>query len=162
MNCRIRAFEKKDYERVLNVCVSAFTPIHRAFEEALGSKIFDYRYHDWREQYADYLGRISNSDPAVKVYVVEDAGALVAFVVTIMDCKRKIGEIGLNAVAPEHQGKGIGEMMYAFALKELKERGAEVAYVGTGGDSAHAPARAAYEAVGFDRAIPAVHYFRTL
>jgi ribosomal protein S18 acetylase RimI-like enzyme len=162
MDRRIRAFEKQDYERVLDICVSAFTPIHRLLEETLGSEIFGYRYHDWRERYADYLGRLPGSDPAVKVYVVEEAGALVAFVFTIMDRERKIGEIGLNAVDPEHQGKGIGRMMYEFALKDLKERGAEIAYVGTGGDAAHAPARAAYAAVGFDKAIPSVHYFRRL
>jgi ribosomal protein S18 acetylase RimI-like enzyme len=159
---RIRAYEKRDYDRVLEICVSAFAPIHRGFEEALGSKIFDRRYRDWKEKYAEYLGGISTSDPAVKVYVVEDAGTVVAFVFTILDRERKIGEIGLNAVDPDRQGKGIGKMMYAFALEDLKARGAEIAYVGTGGDSAHAPARAAYEAVGFDRAIPALHYFRTL
>ncbi len=90
----------------------------------------------------------------MKVYVVEDAGALVGFIVTIMDCKRKIGEIGLNAVDPGHQGKGIGKMMYAFALNDLRKWGAEIAYVGTGGDSAHSLARAVYEAVGFDKAAP--------
>lgn len=162
MDRRIRAFEKRDYERVLDICVSAFTPIHRLLEETLGREVFSRRYYDWREQYADYLGKISASDPAVKVYVVEDAGVLIAFVFTIMDFDRKVGEIGLNAVAPEHQGKGVGKMMYAFALTDLKERGAEIAYVGTGGDSAHAPARVAYEAVGFDKAIPAAHYFKKL
>jgi GNAT superfamily N-acetyltransferase len=162
MNCQIRAFERRDYKRVLDVCVSAFTPIHRLFEETLESEIFACRYHGWREQYADYLGKISSSDPAVKVYVVEGAGALVAFVFTIMDCKRKIGEVGLNAVDPGHQGKGIGKMMYEFALNDLRKRGAEIAYVGRAAIPRHSPARAAYEAVGFDKAVAAVHYFRTL
>ena len=52
--------------------------------------------------------------------------------------------------------------MYAFALRNLKERGADYVYVGTGADAAHAPARAAYEAVGFDRSIPVVYYYRKL
>ena len=52
--------------------------------------------------------------------------------------------------------------MYAFALRSLKERGAVYVYVGTGGDAAHAPARAAYEAVGFDRSIPVVYYYKQL
>ena len=55
-----------------------------------------------------------------------------------------------------------GSEMYAFALARLTSRGAEVAYVGTGGDAAHAPARRAYEALGFDRIIPSVHYYREL
>lgn len=162
MDYQIRAYEQRDYERVLEVCVAAFAPIHQGFEEALGSEIFRQRYHDWKEQYADYLAKISGSDLAVKVYVVETEGTLVAFVFTIMDDERRIGEIGLNAVHPDYQRQGIGKMMYAFALRDLKDRGAEVAYVGTGGDRAHAPARTAYEAVGFDKAIPSMHYFRKL
>jgi GNAT superfamily N-acetyltransferase len=162
MQCRIRAYAKQDYQRVLEICLAAFAPVHRGFEDALGSEIFGRRYHDWREQYAHALASISSSDPAVRVYVVEDEGTTVAFVFTSLDQERKIGEIGLNAVAPAHQGKGIGKMMYRFALDDLRQRGAEVAYVGTGGDRAHAPARAAYAAVGFDKAVPAMHYFRTL
>ena len=52
--------------------------------------------------------------------------------------------------------------LYEHALARLKARGAEIAYVGTGGDAAHEPARRAYEGLGFDRSIPAVHYYRTL
>jgi GNAT superfamily N-acetyltransferase len=60
------------------------------------------------------------------------------------------------------QGKGIGKAMYAFALEDLKERGAEIACVGTGGDFAHARARKAYEAIGFDKAIPGMFLFKVL
>jgi hypothetical protein len=52
--------------------------------------------------------------------------------------------------------------MYAFALKDLKQRGAEIACVGTGGDAAHEPARGAYASVGFDKAIPGMFLFKVL
>jgi GNAT superfamily N-acetyltransferase len=162
MTSRIRPFERADCHRVLEICVAAFTPIHQGLEETLGSTIFNARYHDWKQQYADYLAKISDTGPAVRVYVVEEEGAPVAFVFTILDANRQIGEIGLNAVAPERQGQGIGKEMYEFALEDLKKRGAKVAYPGTGGDPAHAPARAAYQKVGFDRAIPGVYFFKTL
>ena len=162
MTCQMRPFERRDYERVLQICIDAFTPHHRLFKETLGREIFRLQYQNWREQYAKYLGKLPDSDPAVKAYVAEIDGELAGFVVTIMDDKKKTGEIGLNAVAPDHQGKGIGRRMYQFALADLKKRGARAAYVGTGADAAHAPARAAYEAVGFDRAITAIHYFREL
>lgn len=90
----------------------------------------------------------------MKVYVAELDDAVAGFVFTLFDAKRKTGEIGLNAVDPRLQGQGIGRAMYEFALTDLKERGAEIAYVGTGGDPAHQPARSAYEAVGFDKTIP--------
>ena len=63
---------------------------------------------------------------------------------------------------PNCRADGIGRAMYEFALKNLKERGAEIACVGTGGDAAHAPARRAYQAIGFDKAIPGLHLFKVL
>ena len=72
----------------------------------------------------------------MKVYVAELDDAVAGFVFTLFDAKRKTGEIGLNAVDPRLQGQGIGRAMYEFALTDLKERGAEIAYVGTGGDPA--------------------------
>ena len=60
------------------------------------------------------------------------------------------------------QGRGIGRAMYKFALKDFKQRGAEIACVGTGGDDAHVPARGAYAAVGFDKAIPGMFLFKVL
>ena len=89
-------------------------------------------------------------------------GTVVGFIFTIMDANRKTGEIGLNAVDPNIQQQGIGRAMYEFVLADLKKRGAEIAYVGTGGDATHAPARAAYKALGFDKMIPAAHFFKRL
>jgi GNAT superfamily N-acetyltransferase len=60
------------------------------------------------------------------------------------------------------QGLGIGRALYNFALDDLKSRGAVIACVGTGGDAAHEAARRAYEAIGFDKAIPGLHLFKVL
>jgi ribosomal protein S18 acetylase RimI-like enzyme len=157
----IRSFESRDFARVHDICVRAFTPIHEGFERELGPEIFEHQYSGWQERYADDLRKLT-ADPATMIHVVEDAGNVLAFVTTVVDPQRRFGEIGLNAVDPAHQGRGIGKTMYAFALESLKQRGADIAYVGTGADAAHAPARAAYEALGFDKAIPSIHYFRKL
>lgn len=162
MKLAVRPYEKRDYARVLDICIAAFEPIHRAFEQALGMRIFKLQYQDWKEQYAETLRRISRRDPDRRVHVVELDGAVAGFIFTVMDAKRKTGEIGLNAVDPKLQGRGIGRAMYEFALNNLKERGAEIACVGTGGDASHAPARKAYQAIGFDKAIPGLHLFKVL
>ena len=60
-------------------------------------------------------------------------GAVVGFIFTVMDARRKTGEIGLNAVDPKLQGRGIGRAMYEFALNNLKERGAEMPASGPAG-----------------------------
>ncbi len=162
MDLVIRPYAKADYRRVLEICVAAFEPIHRGFEEALGPRIFDLQYGDWREQYAKTLSRISTRDRATKVYVAEVEDEIAGFVFTLLDTERKSGEIGLNAVDPARHGQGIARAMYRFALDDLKRRGAEVASVGTGADAAHAPARAAYEAAGFDRMIQGLYLFKEL
>jgi GNAT superfamily N-acetyltransferase len=96
------------------------------------------------------------------VHVAELDGVVAGFIFTIMDERRKTCEIGLNAVDPALQGRGIGKAMYQYALDNLKERGAEIACVGTGGDAAHEAARRAYQAAGFDRALPGLHLFKVL
>jgi ribosomal protein S18 acetylase RimI-like enzyme len=162
MSLIIRPYTKTDYEQVLAICIAAFEPIHRGFETALGRRVFELQYNDWRGDYAETLRGISPEDASTKVYVAERDGAIAAFIFTRIDAKRKTGEIGLNAVDPKLQGNGIGKEMYEFALADLKARGAEIAQVGTGGDAAHEPARRAYEAAGFDRAIPGLHLFKVL
>jgi hypothetical protein len=52
--------------------------------------------------------------------------------------------------------------MYEFAIAQMKEAGMRVATVGTGGDPSHAPARRAYEKVGFAVQIPSVWLCRKL
>jgi ribosomal protein S18 acetylase RimI-like enzyme len=158
----MRPYKRTDYDRVLEICIAAFEPIHEGFEKALGRRIFELQYRDWRQQYAETLGAIATEATDKAVYVAELDGVVAGFIFTTIDAKRKTGEIGLNAVDPKLQGRGIGSAMYRFALDDLKARGAELACVGTGADSAHAPARRAYEAIGFDKAITAVYLFKVL
>lgn len=161
MTYTIRPFEPRDFSRVHEICVAAFTPIHEGFEQALGPDIFAHEYTSWQDRYADDLKKLTASAPATLVHVIEDVSVIAGFVATTLH-ESKLGEIGLNAVDPAYQGRGAGKQMYLFALDSLKQRGAEIAYVGTGADAAHAPARAVYEAIGFDSAIPSVHYFKKL
>lgn len=73
--------------------------------------------------------------------------------------KRRIGEIGNNAVKPECQGMGIGTFQYRKVLEIFRKEDMRFAAVTTGLDEAHAPARAAYEKVGFRKAITMVTYY---
>lgn len=90
------------------------------------------------------------------------AGEVVGFCAVTLDSKTRIGEIDLNAVAPGHQGKGLGALMYEHAERMMKDAGMVVATVGTGGDQSHEPARHAYEKAGFKAAIPSIYYYKSL
>jgi GNAT superfamily N-acetyltransferase len=89
-------------------------------------------------------------------------GAPVAFCAVSLNFATKVGEIGLNAVHPDHQGRGLGAMMYAHALGRMRAAGMKVAAVGTGADASHAPARRAYAKAGFTVGIPSVYYYQAL
>jgi GNAT superfamily N-acetyltransferase len=73
-----------------------------------------------------------------------------------------VGEIGLNAVHPQHACQGIGTSMYDFAVARMTEAGMQAATVATGGDASHAPARRAYAKAGFTVQIPSVWLCRRL
>jgi GNAT superfamily N-acetyltransferase len=97
-------------------------------------------------------------DSGWEVFAAEQAGAVVGFVSIRMNHETRVGEIGLNAVHPEHAGKGLGTAMYEFAAARMKNAGMRVATVSTGGDPSHAPARRAYEKGGFAVHIPSVWF----
>ena len=63
---------------------------------------------------------------------------------------------------PTLQRRGLAARLLSHALSHMRDQGMRAATVGTGGDPAHAPARRAYEAAGFSRAIPSVYYYREL
>jgi GNAT superfamily N-acetyltransferase len=158
-----RAFEAEDRDPVLALCIAAFEPIHHGFEQALGPDLFAQHYLDWQGAYARQIGAWPPADRRERVHVATSPGiGILAFALTRVDRPGGVGEIDLNAVAPGRQGQGIGRRLYRFLLDDLRARGASSAYVGTGGDAAHAAARRAYAAVGFDRAIPALHLYRNL
>ncbi len=158
----IREYRSSDHDAALRICIAAFTPVHEGFREALGDELFGIEHSNWQAEYRKTFAKVGDGDGPDQVFVAEQDAQLVGFVFTHIDQSRKMGEIGLNAVDPDWQGKGIGRTLYARAIDHLKRIGAKAVYVGTGGDAAHAPARKAYEAVGFDRAIPSLHLYRLL
>jgi ribosomal protein S18 acetylase RimI-like enzyme len=158
----IRPYRESDFARTHALCVAAFEPIHAGFAAVLGPILFDAHYRNWRERYVDTIRAAAAPDGPEEIHVFERDGAVLGFVVTRLDATNGIGEIGLIAVDPVAQRQGIGHALVRFALAAFAEAGARSACVGTGGDAAHARARALYEAAGFDRTIPAVHYHRAL
>jgi GNAT superfamily N-acetyltransferase len=158
-----RKVEAADLPRLQEIRTAAFTPIHNGFRAQMGAKMFHIHYRDWDEKQGAHLNEIcASTDSNQQVYAALAGGELVGFVDFSLNPARKIGELGLNAVDPHRQGTGIGTAMYQFALEKLKQAGAEMVIVGTGGDAAHLPARRAYGKAGFSVGIPGIHYFMPL
>jgi len=137
---------------------AAFAPIFASFRSILGDEIYNLaQARDDRAQ-GELLSSMLAPDSGWEVFAAEQAGAVVGFVSIRMNHETRVGEIGLNAVHPEHAGKGLGTAMYEFAAARMKNAGMRVATVSTGGDPSHAPARRAYEKAGFAVHIPSVWF----
>lgn len=158
----IRPFQPDDLPALQRVRQAAFAPIFRSFRAIVGAKIAAIAFDRADDEQARLLDDICAAGSGHHVLVVTVGEDIVGFVSFTVDAARRTGEIGLNAVHPDHAGRGLGTWMYGHALARMKELGAAVATVGTGGDPSHAPARRAYEKAGFGPALPSVHLYRLL
>lgn len=158
----IHPFKPSDLPAMQRVRKAAFEPVFRSFRDIVGEQIAALAFVHADAEQAKLLDDICTADSGHHVLVVTIGDEIVGFVSFTIDTKNHTGEIGLNAVHPEHAGRGIGTEMYEHVLGRMRELGMEVATVSTGGDPSHAPARRAYEKAGFGPAIPSVRFYRLL
>ncbi len=134
----------------------AFAPVFSSFRSILGDSIYALAQEPEDAQQEKILSDMFLPETVWQIYVVERLGDVAGFISIRMDSESKVGEIGLNAVHPDHSRQGIGTEMYKFAIEKMKLGGMQVATVATGGDPSHKPARRAYEKAGFNVQIPSV------
>jgi ribosomal protein S18 acetylase RimI-like enzyme len=152
----IRRARDSDAAHLQDVRRAAFAPVFASFRALLGEEISQVtQIRDDQEQ-AEYLNSLFEPDSGWELYVAQQAGVVVGFVSVQLNTQTLIGEIGLNAVHPDHAGAGIGTKMYDAALNRMRQAGMRVATVSTGGDASHAPARRAYQKAGFTVGIPSI------
>lgn len=158
----IRPFRSADLPALQEIRRLAFEPVFQSFRDIVGEELGKLAFSDADEEQARLLETLCGTGSGHQVFVVTVGDELVGFVTYSLDEKKQIGELGLNAVHPARAGQGLGAAMYEFVLERMKSAGMKVATVGTGGDPSHAPARRAYEKVGFGPAIPSVYLYRLL
>ncbi len=158
----IREFRTEDLPRLHEIRTAAFAPVYQSFRALVGPDIAAVAFASAEAEQGAHLDEICSTDSAHSVYVIELNGQIIGFSGLSCDEKSKVGEIGLNAVDPQHKGQGAGSALYAHVLDQMRRRGMKVATVGTGGDESHAPARRAYEKAGFAAGVPSVWLYRTL
>ena len=161
MKPRIRPFEDRDAEAVVDLSLRAWAPVVASLEQAMGSEIFRRQYPDWREDQRRAVEEVCAAKKG-RVWVAEVGTSVVGFVaVELHHPERGMGETSMLAVDPDYQGGGIGTALTKFALDRLKDAGMKVAMVETGGDPGHAAARRTYEKAGFTL-LPIARYFKNL
>ena len=145
----------------MDLSLRAWAPVFASLERVLGSPIFRRLHPDWREDQRRAVEGVLAAEKS-RVWVAEVGGDVVGFVATeVFDAGRRMGEISMLAVDPDHQGGGVGTLLTEFALDRLKDDGMRLAMVETGGDPGHAAARRTYEKAGYVLS-PVARYFKNL
>ena len=159
---RFRKACSEDLPRLQEIRERAFAAVFASFREILGSTIYGLAQAPEDEAQAGYLDSLFDPKSEWSVFLVSEDGLTIGFVSVRLDHPKGCGEIGLNAVDPDHAGRGIGTRMYEYTLDLMRKDGLKVATVATGGDPSHGPARRAYRKAGFDVEIPSVWMCREL
>ena len=157
----IREFDERDLARIVEFSLRAWAPVFASLREVLGDAIFLRLHPDWQADQAEAVrSSCTSSDRDVFVAVSEDQP--VGFVAIALNAFHDgMGVIDIIGVDPDHQRRGVAARLSTFALDHMQRAGMDIAVVETGGDPGHAPARAAYEALGFTR-LAIARYFQLL
>ena len=100
MKLAVRPYEKRDYARVLDICIAAFEPIQGPLSRHWGCGSSSCNIRTGKSNTRRRCARFRRGTETGEAHVVELDGAVAGFIFTVMDAKRKTGEIGLNAVDP--------------------------------------------------------------
>ena len=158
----LRAFEEPDLEAVVELSLRAWTPVFESVRSELGDAIFA-RLHqpDWATLQADAVrAALAGDERDVFVAVVD--GRPVGFATVALNAfHERMGVVDMIAVDPAYQRRGIARQLMDRCAEHMRANGMDIAAVGTGGDSGHAPARALYEALDYV-SLPGVRYLKLL
>jgi ribosomal protein S18 acetylase RimI-like enzyme len=158
----IRRSEAADLDAMHALRRRAYAPVWASFRELVGDELWDLALANSEAEQAALMETLHAGEAGQEMYVAEAGGVIAGFVAVMLNAEQKLGEIGLNAVDPPFQGRGVGAQLYEFALQRMREAGMQAAFVSTGGDDSHAPARRAYEKAGFHHFVPSVWMVRRL
>jgi GNAT superfamily N-acetyltransferase len=157
----IRRLEESDLDAIVEFSLRAWEPVFASLRQVLGDPIFFRLKPDWKAAQAEEIRESCTSDER-DAFVAVAAGRPVGFVTIALNAfNERMGVIEIIGVDPEFQRQGIASRLTGHALEHMHRCGMDIAAVGTGGDPGHAPARAAYEALGFTP-LPAIRYLRLL
>lgn len=158
----IRAATEADIPAIREIGELAWTPVFEEYRRRLGDDLFALAFPAGVKAKPPELERFVRQAPE-RTVVTEIAGQVVAFATWYpVHGVAGLAEVSNNAVHPSYQCRGLARAQYRHLFDEMHRQGYTGVRVTTGLDDAHAPARRAYEAVGFAHDLPNVVYHRDL
>jgi GNAT superfamily N-acetyltransferase len=162
MNISIRPMQQDDVEAIVALSLRAWEPVFTSFNNVLGDALYRHIFPDWRKLQAEVVGSMCRNSKQYSGLVGDVDGAVGGFLLYELKRETLTGAIELLAVDPNYQRLGLSLGLNSAALDIFRKEGMQMAFVSTGGDPGHAPARAAYEKAGFDRPLTVVQYYKWL
>lgn len=146
-------------EAAAEISAKAWIPIRAVNKEILGEELYNFLHENWQENKKE---AVRNSLKAGKGFIALSDNKVMGFTTYNINEASKTGEILNNAVSPDARGMGIAGLLNNKVIELFKEKGCKIAMVSTGLDEGHAPARKAYEKLGFKGYLPQVEYYMKL
>jgi GNAT superfamily N-acetyltransferase len=158
----IRRFEESDLEAVVEFSLRAWEPVYESLRQVLGDAIFArVNQPDWLTVQEEAVRSSCTSDERDVFVAVADARPVGFAAVACNAFHDGMGVVDIIAVDPSYQRRGIATKLMERSAEHMREKGMDIAAVGTGGDAGHGPARALYESLGYT-ALPGVRYLQLL
>ena len=159
----LRHAYEADLASVDELTVACYRPIWESYVAMLGEECYEAVRHDpgltWEERKIRQNRDLFAQHPG-RLWVLAEGEHVFGFISFWLIPERSYGHIDNNGVSPDRAGQGWATFMYRHVLQHFRDAGLRFAHVDTGLDEAHVPARRAYAAVGFDRAVPTVEYWQ--
>lgn len=147
-------------EAIVQLTLRAWAPVFASIERVMDPEVYREHHPDWRVTQQQAV-EAACADPDVPVWVASEGAQTIGFIALKRHSAERLGEIYMMAVDPDSQQRGIATALMAHAFAWFKAVGMTTVMADTGGDPGHAPARRAYESVGF-RPFPVARYFKKL
>jgi ribosomal protein S18 acetylase RimI-like enzyme len=151
---RIRPYQPEDLPRLQEITRQTFggVSIDANMERLLGP----FGSGDWRDRKVAAIAEDCAVQPDGVFAAVTDDGEIVGYVTTRLRPEASVGWIPNLAVAPEHQGEGLGRRLLEHALEFFRERGMAVAKIET--LEQNPVGQALYPRLGFTEVARQIHY----
>jgi ribosomal protein S18 acetylase RimI-like enzyme len=158
----MRPHDDDDVGPLVTLAKRAWTEVEAAIDAVLGSPLDRLATPSW-DAHHEAVVRTACGSPRTSVIVAEDGdGHIVGFVAYTLHGQSEgmsaYGEVVVIGVDPRARSRGLGSALLDRAVTDLRDAGAPVIMVETGGDDGHGPARALYESAGFTR-LPIAQYW---
>lgn len=154
-------YTKEFHSDILGITIRSWEPVFPLFEEDIPDYVYQSFYPDgWQaRQLADVTSMCE--DRETDIWIAQVNGRSAGYIGLRVHPEDSMGEIYIIAVDPYFQRQGIGRHLLNHAFEWMRKKDLNMAFVETGDDRGHAPARASYESMGFER-YPVARYFKRL